>query len=52
MQQLICYCFEHSEGEIRREVLERGGHSRILEQIRMAKKAGSCRCAEVHPESR
>jgi len=49
---LICYCFEHSEGEIRREVLASGGRSRILEKIRAAKRAGACRCSETHPEGR
>ncbi|PNU20490.1 BFD-like (2Fe-2S) protein [Geothermobacter hydrogeniphilus] len=50
--KLICYCFAHSEDEIRRAVLEDSGRSRIMEQILAAKKAGACRCVETHPQGR
>lgn len=52
MDRFICYCFEHTEADIRREVLEHGGHSKILEKILAAKKRGGCQCTEKHPESR
>jgi len=52
MSRRVCYCFEHSEDEIRREVRENNGRSRILEKILAEKKAGTCRCSETHPEDR
>lgn len=52
MNQFVCYCFEHTEDDIRREVLNNTGHSAILESILAAKKQGACRCAEKQPERR
>ncbi|GAB4179882.1 MAG: (2Fe-2S)-binding protein [Geothermobacteraceae bacterium] len=52
MPRLICYCFEHTGEEIRREVLDNNGRSLILEKILAEKKAGTCRCSELHPEGR
>ncbi len=52
MKRLICYCFGHSEADIRLEVLKNTGVSNILEEIIVAKKNGSCRCDEKHPAGR
>lgn len=52
MNPLVCYCFEHSEEDIRRDVLNHNGHSSILEKILTAKKQGACQCVEKHPERR
>jgi hypothetical protein len=52
MDQRICYCFNYFAVDIRRDTLENGGCSRILEKILAAKKNGSCRCNEKHPEGR
>ncbi len=52
MKNFICYCFEHTEAEIRSDVLTHGGHCEILETILAAKKQGACQCAEKHPEAR
>ena len=52
MNQLVCYCFEHTEDDIRRDVLENAGHSEILEKIMAAKKQGACQCGDKHPERR
>lgn len=52
MTRLICYCFEHTEEEIRREILGNNGRSLILEKILAEKSAGGCRCSERHPEGR
>jgi hypothetical protein len=51
MGKYICYCFNHTEEDIKNEVLSEG-RSLILEQIIEAKKAGKCRCEEFHPEKR
>jgi len=48
----ICYCFEHTEADIRLDVLEHNGHCEILETILAAKKQGACQCAEKHPQRR
>ncbi len=45
----ICYCFEHSEEDIRRDVLSSGGRSLIMEHIMAEKKAGTCRCETLNP---
>ncbi|RLB66853.1 MAG: BFD-like (2Fe-2S) protein [Deltaproteobacteria bacterium] len=52
MSQLICYCFEHTETDIRSDVVEHNGQSEILTKILAAKKQGTCQCAEKHPEAR
>lgn len=52
MSQLICYCFEHTEDDTRRDVLKNAGQSTILKTILTAKKQGDCRCGDKHPEQR
>jgi len=52
MKPFVCYCFEHTEDDIRRDVLENAGHSAILEKILTAKRQGACQCAEKHSEGR
>lgn len=52
VKQFVCYCFEHTEAEIRADVLAHGGHSEILETILAAKKRGVCQCVEKHPQKR
>jgi len=49
--KLVCYCFEKTAEDIRRDLREHG-ESSILEQILAAKRTGNCRCAETHPEGR
>ncbi|MFO7606474.1 MAG: (2Fe-2S)-binding protein [Desulfurivibrionaceae bacterium] len=50
-EELICYCFRHSEADIVRDVRAHG-RSTILEAILAAKKAGGCRCATENPKGR
>jgi len=52
MSEKICYCFDYTETDIIADARNNQGHSLILEQILTAKKQGSCRCAETHPEGR
>jgi len=42
--ELVCYCFEYSGDDIRRDYLE-NGKSTIMEKIQMEKKLGDCQCA-------
>ncbi|GAK54462.1 hypothetical protein U14_05747 [Candidatus Moduliflexus flocculans] len=46
---MICYCFQYTSGDIRRDAAEHG-KSTILQQILDAKRAGGCQCAEKHPK--
>lgn len=51
-KNLICYCFQYSEEDIVRDVMENNGVSPILEHIRSEKKKGTCNCRFNHPEGR
>ena len=51
MSRLICYCFGHTEEDLRQDVLKHG-RSLIMERIVSAKKNGQCRCAETNPAGR
>ena len=51
MAHLICYCFGHTEDDLRRDVLQHG-RSLIMEHIVSEKKGGRCRCAEKNPSGR
>ena len=51
-EKTICFCFQHKVQDIINDVLANQGQSKILEEILAAKKAGGCRCKEVHPERR
>lgn len=52
MTRKICYCFNHTEQDIRSDVLAHGGESRILEQILASKGQRKCQCPIKHPEGR
>lgn len=52
MNDLVCYCFEHSAYDIQEDVKANNGRSMILEKILVAKKTGGCQCAITHPEGR
>ena len=52
MKDLICYCFEYSADDIRKDIKEHNGHSMILQEILAAKRTGGCQCAAKHPEGR
>lgn len=51
MDELVCHCFGHTRTAIERDALL-NGRSLILESILAAKRAGGCRCAELHPLGR
>jgi len=46
--ETICYCFNHTRGEIEEDVL-RNGRSLILEKIIEAKRLGACQCTVKNP---
>lgn len=46
---LVCYCFDHSEENIRKEI-EETGKSTVLESITAKVKNGECRCETINPK--
>jgi len=50
MNQLICYCFEYTESDIRNDVFENNGKSLLMEEILDAKKRDGCNCASQNPK--
>jgi hypothetical protein len=52
MDKKICYCYDHTESDIQRDVRKNDGESSILEKILSAKKRGECQCSTMHPEGR
>ncbi|PLX90770.1 MAG: BFD-like (2Fe-2S) protein [Desulfuromonas sp.] len=52
MSQLICYCYNYTEDDIREDVHRNRGRSLLLERITTEKQRGNCRCTLLHPESR
>lgn len=51
MSRLICYCFGHTEEDLRQDVVEHG-RSLIMERIVAEKNGGRCQCAEKNPAGR
>lgn len=51
MEELVCYCFNHTASDIERDV-RLNGNSTILEKILSEKKAGACLCAVKNPKGR
>ncbi len=51
MAKYVCYCFKHTEADIKKD-LEDNGQSTILKKIIEAKRMNGCNCSENHPEKR
>ena len=51
MENLICYCFNHTVSDIVSDV-SRNDKSTILEKILSEKKAGACQCSVKNPKGR
>ena len=52
MDKLVCYCFDYTTSDIKKDVLDNGGRSTIMEEIVAEKKAGNCQCATKNPKAR
>lgn len=52
MADLICYCFEYTEADIRKDVIENKGCSTIMKKIAENKKNGACLCHIKHPHGK
>jgi len=51
MRDLICYCFDYTDEDIRQDFI-RNGRSTIMEKIEAEKKMGTCQCATRNPGGR
>ena len=51
VNELVCYCFDYSMEDIRRDVIA-NGRSLIMEEIKAAKQFGGCQCAVKNPKGR
>jgi hypothetical protein len=51
MSDVICYCFNYTHTDIRRDIADHG-KSTILEKILFEKKMGGCRCELLNPKGR
>lgn len=51
-QDLVCYCFGYTAGQIREDARNNRGRFLILERILAEKKKGCCRCADTNPKGR
>lgn len=49
MTDLICYCFEYTAEDIKKDFLK-NGKSLIMDKIIIEKKAGGCNCAVKNPK--
>lgn len=50
MTNLICYCFEYTEADIKEDILKNNGKSTLMERIKAEKKAGNCQCKTKNPK--
>ena len=51
MNELVCHCFEFTEEDIKKDLLE-NGKSMILEKIVKEKQLGGCQCSIKNPKGR
>ena len=51
MDEIICYCHNHTADALEKDVLKHGT-STILEQIVAESKAGNCSCKTKNPKGR
>ncbi len=49
MTETICHCFNHTDTDIRADLLQHG-HATILASIRSAKRFGRCSCRTMNPK--
>ena len=50
--ETICYCFNYTDADIIKDVVEHHGLSTIEQKITDSKKTGVCRCETVNPKHR
>jgi len=50
MDKFVCYCFEYTEADIEKDILENRGKSTIIERITAETRAGNCQCRSKNPK--
>jgi hypothetical protein len=50
MERFVCYCFEYTEADIKKDVLENRGSSAIIDRIMAETRAGNCQCQSKNPK--
>jgi hypothetical protein len=51
LENLICYCFEYTADDIKKDYIK-NNKSLIMEKIITEKKFGGCSCAEKNPKGK
>ena len=51
MDEMICYCHNHTATDLKKDALEHG-RSTIMEQIIAESKSGKCNCKTNNPTGR
>jgi len=51
LDNVICYCFEYTAEDIKKDY-HKNGKSLIMEKIITEKKSGGCTCAEKNPKGK
>ena len=51
LDDLVCYCFNHTRGDIEQD-FHKNGRSTIMAGIASEKKAGGCDCANKNPKGK
>jgi len=52
MSNLVCYCFNYTEDDIKEDVIKNNGQSTIMARIVKEKKAGNCQCQTKNPKGK
>ncbi|PKN38711.1 MAG: BFD-like (2Fe-2S) protein [Deltaproteobacteria bacterium HGW-Deltaproteobacteria-10] len=47
---MICYCFQYTEMDIRKDVFQNNGQSPLLDRIIAERKQGTCQCDIKNPK--
>ncbi len=51
MSNLVCYCFEYTDEDIKQDFIAHG-HSLIMVKIMAEKKMGACQCTIKNPSGK
>ncbi len=51
MQEKICYCFNYTAADLKKDVMQHG-RSTIMERIIAESKQGNCDCKKNNPKGR
>jgi hypothetical protein len=52
VNDIVCYCFGYTRGDIERDYVDNNSQSTILKRIALEKKDGKCDCVQKNPKGR